>query len=152
MTRKDEAALAPSDRAAMLRWVCHENPILSRVLELLFDRVTDNKRQRQLYSVKDANIHDWNDPFSGAQVFVANINTMSVGVNMHHCCFTGIFINWRLNMKTNWQCCGRLIRIGQQHKVEWIFLKIKNSYHDNIERLAISKWAPQLSAEINLPD
>ncbi|KAF0637159.1 hypothetical protein FPSE5266_20309 [Fusarium pseudograminearum] len=36
--------------------------------------------------------------------------------------------------------------------VEWIFLKIKNSYHDNIERLAISKWAPQLSAEINLPD
>ncbi|CAG1985154.1 unnamed protein product [Fusarium graminearum] len=55
------------------------------------------------------------DPYYGAQVFVANINTMS-------------------------------------HKVEWIFLKIKNSYHDNIERLAISKWAPQLSAEINLPD
>ncbi|KAM0360436.1 hypothetical protein ACHAP4_002513 [Fusarium culmorum] len=55
-------------------------------------------------------------------------------------------------MKTNWQCYGRLIRIGQQHKVEWIFLKIKNSCHDNIERLAISKWAPQLLAEINLPD
>ncbi|KAI6755696.1 hypothetical protein QX201_012332 [Fusarium graminearum] len=33
-----------------------------------------------------------------------------------------------------------------------MFSKIKNSYHDNIERLAISKWAPQLSAEINLPD
>ncbi|VTO85940.1 unnamed protein product [Fusarium graminearum] len=55
------------------------------------------------------------DPYYGAQVFVANINTMS-------------------------------------HKVEWMFSKIKNSYHDNIERLAISKWAPQLSAEINLPD
>ncbi|KAL3608890.1 hypothetical protein FPOAC2_03901 [Fusarium poae] len=181
MTSKDGAALAPSNRAATLRWVCHENPILTRTLELLYDRVTDNKRGVLIYvdipwvqtvtvnvirvagfdcrtippennqAFKDQNIHEWNDPYSSAQVFVANINTMSVGVNMHHCCFTGIFINWHLNMKTNWQCCGRLIRIGQKEKVEWIFLKMKTLYHDNFERLAVSKWAPQRSAEIELP-
>ncbi|KAF9784127.1 hypothetical protein IL306_008459 [Fusarium sp. DS 682] len=46
---------------------------------------------------------------------------------------------------------GRLVRIGQGEQVEWVFIKVKDSYHDNIERLAISKWAPQLSAEIGLP-
>ncbi|KAI5459719.1 hypothetical protein BGZ63DRAFT_405674 [Mariannaea sp. PMI_226] len=30
-------------------------------------------------------------------------------------------------------------------------LKVKNSYHDNIERLNVSKWMVQLSAEIGLP-
>ncbi|CAF3600281.1 unnamed protein product [Fusarium graminearum] len=182
MTRKDENTLAPSDRASMLRWVCAESPLMIRMVELLFLHVNQEKKRVLIYvdtpwiqtvvvnvitvagfnvlttrpstkqSDKDQALQDWNDAYSGAQVFVANINTMSVGVNMHYCCHTGIFISWHINMKINLQCCGRLIRIGQKHQVTWTFLKIADSYHDNIERLAVSKWAPQLSAEIDLPD
>ncbi|CAG1993022.1 unnamed protein product [Fusarium graminearum] len=131
MTRKDENTLAPSDRASMLRWVCAESPLIIRIVELLFLHVNQEKKHVLIYidtpwiqtvvvnvitvagfnvlttrpstkqSDKDQALQDWNDAYSGAQVFVANINTI---------------------------------------------------YHDNIERLAVSKWAPQLSAEIDLPD
>ena len=44
------------------------------------------------------------------------------------------------------------IRIGQPQAVEWFLLKVKGSYHDNIERLCLTKWSHQLAAEIGLSD
>lgn len=97
-------------------------------------------------------IAEWNDPDSDLEIFVANVNTMATGVNMHHCCSKGAFINWHLNAKTMLQIVGRLVRIGQKHQVIFHLLKVKNSYHDNMERLCTTKWATQLSAEIGLAD
>jgi hypothetical protein len=100
---------------------------------------------------RNAAIHQWNDPDSSAQVFVANVNTMATGVNMHTCCHVGMFLSWHLNMQTNLQCKGRLVRIGQTERVIWYMLKCADSYHDNMERMGITKWSPQISAEVNLP-
>ena len=64
---------------------------------------------------------------------------LNAGVNMHECRHKGISVCWHLNMKVKMQCCGRLVRIGQMYQVEWVFLKVMDSYHDNMERLAITK-------------
>lgn len=97
-------------------------------------------------------IAEWNDPEYDLEIFVANVNTMATGVNMHHCCSKGAFLNWHLNAKTMLQIVGRLVRIGQKNQVIFHLLKVKNSYHDNMERLCTTKWAAQLSAEIGLAD
>lgn len=97
-------------------------------------------------------IAEWNDPESDLEIFVANVNTMATGVNMHHCCSKGAFLNWHLNAKTMFQIVGRLVRISQKDQVIFHLLKVQHSYHDNIERLCITKWATQLSAEIGLAD
>lgn len=96
-------------------------------------------------------ISQWNDPLSNLQVFVANIQTMSVGVNLHKACCKGIFLNWHLSAKAMLQMIGRLNRIGQTGHVSFHLLKTMGSYHDNIERLNIAKWMVQLSAECALP-
>ncbi|KAH7176969.1 hypothetical protein EDB81DRAFT_752285 [Dactylonectria macrodidyma] len=70
---------------------------------------------------------------------------------MHHCCSRGAFACWHLNADVIHQGCARLIRIGQEKSVEWRLLKVRDSYHDNIERICVTKWAVQLSAEIALP-
>ena len=36
------------------------------------------------------------------------ITTMTVGVNMHNCCHTGIFMDWHFNMRANWHYCSQL--------------------------------------------
>ncbi|KAJ4114781.1 hypothetical protein NW768_011335 [Fusarium equiseti] len=46
----------------------------------------------------------------------------------------------------------RLLRINQKKPATFHLLKTKNSYYDNIERICCTKWATQLSAEVNLPD
>ncbi|KAH6997294.1 hypothetical protein EDB80DRAFT_727551 [Ilyonectria destructans] len=71
---------------------------------------------------------------------------------MHMCCSKGVFVCWHLNGDIMHQGCARLIRIGQDETVEWVLLKVRNSYHDNLERMCVTKWAVQLSAEIALPD
>lgn len=43
-----------------------------------------------------------------------------------------------MNAKAMLQIIGRLIRIGQTKKVEFLLIKVKDSYHDNIERIMLS--------------
>ncbi|KAF5575347.1 snf2 family helicase [Fusarium pseudoanthophilum] len=88
-----------------------------------FDIVTIRPSTKQ--SEKDEILEAWNNPHSGLQVFVANINNLNAGINMHECCHRGIFISWRLNMKVNMQCTGRLVRIGQKKKVVWKSVRSK---------------------------
>ncbi|CVK94439.1 uncharacterized protein FMAN_03543 [Fusarium mangiferae] len=115
-----------------------------------FDVVT--VRPSDSSSIKNNIIAKWNDPSSGIEVFVANASNMGTSVNMHTCCCRGIFMNWLMTAKAMLQIIGRLIRINQAKPVKFHLIKLKNSYYDNIERICVTKWANQLSAEVMLPD
>ncbi|KAF3073074.1 hypothetical protein CFAM422_004965 [Trichoderma lentiforme] len=56
------------------------------------------------------------------------------------------------NAKTILQIYGQLNRLGQKNTVKWHNLKIKNSFHDHQERVLLTEWSRQLSAETSLPD
>ncbi|KAL2682399.1 hypothetical protein Neosp_006850 [[Neocosmospora] mangrovei] len=180
-TRSDPHLLAPSDRAAFLRWFAAESPVIIRVFQLLLQWVRKEKQRVLLFvdtpwiqsvvvsaltlhgyvvgTVRSNNtaaerasiIAQWNNPKSKLQVFVANIQTMSTGVNLHKCCCKGAFLNWHLSASSMHQMIGRLNRLGQKGAVDFRLLKVQDSYHDNIERLNVTKWMIQLSAEIGLP-
>lgn len=94
---------------------------------------------------------EWNDLRSDLEVSMANINTMSTGVNLHKCYSKGIFVNWHLNAQVQEQTITRIVRIGQTRAVHWQMVKLKNRYHDNIERLSVTKWMAQLAVETRLP-
>ncbi|KAF4463903.1 hypothetical protein FALBO_9275 [Fusarium albosuccineum] len=179
-TRIDEHMPAPEGRAGWLRWLPGQSPILTRGLQLAL-RYCREQRERFLVYVDDPWIQciavafftiagfnvgtvrscdkvsarnkiiaDWNDPTSDLHIFVANIDTMK-DVDMHHCCSKGAFFGWHLNARGMRQAIGRPIRINQKKEVMFHILKVKNSYHDHIERICITKWANQLSAKIPLP-
>ncbi|KAL6787585.1 hypothetical protein J3E68DRAFT_445441 [Trichoderma sp. SZMC 28012] len=101
---------------------------------------------------KLAAIQSFSDPKSDTQIFIANINIMSTGVNLHHACDRGILATFHLNAKTLQQVHGRLNRLGQKQAVIWHNIKVKDSFHDHQERMLSMKWVKQLSAECNLPE
>ncbi|KAH8124223.1 hypothetical protein LI328DRAFT_87922 [Trichoderma asperelloides] len=76
---------------------------------------------------------------------------MSTGVNMRTACSKDILANLHFNATTIQQIHGRLNRLGQRYKVQWHNLKIMNSFHDHQERVTLTKWSRQLSAECKLP-
>ncbi|KAF5009663.1 hypothetical protein FDECE_4132 [Fusarium decemcellulare] len=182
VTNTNPDLYAPTTSSSLIRWLAAESPIMTRALDLAFQHVRGDKKRLLFYvdmpwiqavvvamftiagynvltirsSDKPAHrnrvLNEWNDTDAHCDIFVANINIMATGVNMHQACSIGVFLCWHLNFKVNLQAMGRLIRIGQKEAVRWHLLKVKNSYHDCIERLSLSKWASQLSAEIGLPD
>ncbi|KAJ3527284.1 hypothetical protein NM208_g10777 [Fusarium decemcellulare] len=178
--RIEEHMPAPEGRASWLRWLPGQSPILTRGLQLAW-KYCRKQRERFLVYVDDPWIHcivvafftiagfnvgtirscdkasdrnkiiaDWNDPASDLNIFVANVDIMK-DVDMDHCCSKGAFFGWHLNARGMCQAIGRLIRINQKKEVMFHILKVKNSYHDHIERICITKWANQLSAKIPLP-
>ncbi|KAF5963589.1 hypothetical protein FBULB1_13287 [Fusarium bulbicola] len=181
-TNSDPSVLPPGDRAAYIHWLCYMSPVMTRTLELVWKYVREENERVLVYVdtpwiqaivvqlftiagfdvvtvrpsdktiVKNKMIAEWNNPNSGMEVFVGNVNNMGTGVNMHTCCCRGIFMNWLLNAKGMLQIIYRLIRINQVKEVKFHLLKLKNSYYDNIERICVTKWAIQLSAEVMLPD
>ncbi|KJZ73345.1 hypothetical protein HIM_07349 [Hirsutella minnesotensis 3608] len=117
------------------------------ILDILgFNVVTTRPSDKQAH--KQSVIDDFNNPAKAAQVFVANINTMAVGVNLQGACSLGILIAYPHNAKTTNQICARLHRIGQKKPVIWHFIRVKDSFHDHQERMSLEKWARQLSAEM----
>ncbi|KAJ4858162.1 hypothetical protein T069G_06429 [Trichoderma breve] len=56
-----------------------------------------------------------------------------------------------LNAKTILQIHGRLNRLGQKNAVKWHNLKVKNYFHDHEERVLLTKWSRQSSAEASFP-
>ncbi|KAH6977342.1 hypothetical protein BKA56DRAFT_674161 [Ilyonectria sp. MPI-CAGE-AT-0026] len=140
--KKDPAFLAPSDRGSII--VC------STLTTAGFNVGTVRSSDKQTHCTKV--IAEWNDPESDLEIFVANVNTMATGVNIYYCYSKGAFLNWHLNAKTMLRIVGRLVRIGQREQVIFHLLKVKHSYHDNMERLHTTKWATQLSAEIGLAE
>ncbi|KAF5547475.1 snf2 family helicase [Fusarium mexicanum] len=182
LTNNAPSFLPPGDRATYIHWLCYESPVMTRTLELVWQYVREEKERVLVYvdtpwiqaivvqlftiagfdvvtvrpsdsaNTKNNMIAKWNDPSLGIEVFVANANTMGTSVNMHTCCCRGIFMNWLMNAKAMLQIIGRLIRINQVKAVKFHLIKLKNSYYDNIERICVTKWANQLSAEVMLPD
>ncbi|KAL7940427.1 hypothetical protein V8C42DRAFT_356270 [Trichoderma barbatum] len=172
---------APAGRLGWLTWLTATSPILARTLELCHNHVHKNQQRVVIYidtpwiqqimyaallmagfntltvrssdkpGAKIESIRLFADPTSDAEVFVVNINIMSTGVNLHSACATGIIANLHFNAKTLLQIHGRLNRLGQTHQVRWYNLKVKNSFHDHQDRVMLTKWARQLSAECNLP-
>ncbi|PTB47394.1 hypothetical protein M431DRAFT_102340 [Trichoderma harzianum CBS 226.95] len=180
-TCPDPYVLPLTDRAAWVHWLAGTNPMLARTLELCYRYVHEKKErvlvyidtpwvQQMMYAallmagyktltVRSADkpaakveaVEKFSDPRSDAQVFVANINIMSTGVNLHHACCYGILATFHFNAKTIQQVHGRLNRLGQKKAVIWHNLKVKDSFHDHQERMLLTKWSRQLSAESNLP-
>lgn len=103
-------------------------------------------------SEKLAQVQDFTSRTSVSNVFIANINIMAAGVNLHGQCHLGILINFTYNAKQILQLLFRLWRIGQALPVVWHIIKTKNSFHDHQEERCLVKWVRQLSAEAGLPD
>ncbi|KAM0425330.1 hypothetical protein ACHAPT_009386 [Fusarium lateritium] len=181
-TRTERDILASSDRAVFLRWFAAESPIMIRTFDLLLQYVRRDRERVLIFvdtpwiqsvvvsvltrfgyvvaTVRSSNsaaekaaiISQWNNPDSNLQIFVANMQTMSVGVNLHRCCSKGISMSWHHSAKVMQQMVGRLNRLGQRGAVRFHFLKVIDSYHDNIEMFNITELMAQLSAEIALPE
>ncbi|KAL6825252.1 hypothetical protein V8C40DRAFT_287715 [Trichoderma camerunense] len=182
LTRLDPYVNSPTGRSGWLNWLCATSPILSRCLELVHRYVLQDKERIVVYvdtrwiqqlmfaAMKMAGFHTLTvrsadkpdakveavrlfcDPASEAQVFIANINIMSMGVNLHTACCKGVLVNMHFDAKTILQIYGQLNRLGQKNAVKWHNLKIKNSFHDHQERVLLTEWSQQLSAETSLPD
>ncbi|KAL6901178.1 hypothetical protein GGI43DRAFT_383518 [Trichoderma evansii] len=180
-TRLDLDANYHSDRSGWLHWLCATSPILSRSLELAHRYIHEQKERLIIYvdtpwiqqmmyvAMKMAGFNTstarsldkpnsrikavqlFSDPTSKAEVFVANIAIMSAGLNLHTACSKGLLINMPFSANTILQIHGRLNRLGQTKAVKWHNLKVKNSFHDHQERVLLTKWSHQLSAEANLP-
>lgn len=54
-------------------------------------------RSSDSHAVRDFKMDPWNKPKFKRQLFVTNSNTMATGVNMHACCWKGVFMCWHLN-------------------------------------------------------
>ncbi|KAI9172675.1 hypothetical protein HJFPF1_02185 [Paramyrothecium foliicola] len=165
-----------------LGWLMATSPITTRVLELCCQYVYHEKRrvliyceipwiQQMLYATlrmakfrvntiratdavaqRSRYVAEFNDPTSECQIFLANLNIMASGVNLHTSCSHGIMINFPHNAKITKHAHGRLNRIGQKDKVIWHDLKVIDTYHDYQEKSALSKLACQMSAEVTIPD
>ncbi|KAL7813893.1 hypothetical protein V8C44DRAFT_363803 [Trichoderma aethiopicum] len=177
----DPDVLTLTERASWLHWLAATSPILARTLELCHRYVHEKKERVLIYvdtpwiqqlmygallmagfktltvrSLDDSisrvkAIESFSDPLSDSQIFVANINIISTGVNLHHACCFGILATLHYNAKTLQQVHGRLHRLGQRKAVVWHSLKVRDSFHDHQERVLLTKWSRQLSAEANLP-
>jgi hypothetical protein len=97
-------------------------------------------------------IAEFSDPTSQSQIFLANINIMATGVNLHECCSRGIILGFHHNAKIITHAHGRIHRINQKNPVVWHDIKVKDTYHDHQEKSCMTKLVKHLSAEADIPD
>ncbi|KAM0542074.1 hypothetical protein ACHAO7_010139 [Fusarium culmorum] len=152
----------PLDRITFFRWLIEKSPTFIRAMQLMHHYIRlENTRVLlvvdtpwiQNYVVASLVLFGYNnDPTSSLEVFVANVQTMSTGVNLHKACHIGIFLNWHLNATVMEQTFARIDRLGQKHAVRWFLLKTPNTYHDNIERMVTAKWIVTTSTQSALPE
>ncbi|RBR24736.1 uncharacterized protein FIESC28_02509 [Fusarium coffeatum] len=113
----------------------YKSPVMVRALELAWQYVRDQGQRVLIYvdtpwiqcvtvglfrlagfdtvtvrpdhdvNEKSKVIAAWNDPKSRNEVFIANVNTMGTGVNMHGCCSKGMSLNW---LRTQSRCSRSL--------------------------------------------
>ncbi|KAF4452903.1 snf2 family helicase [Fusarium austroafricanum] len=172
---------APTDRSSFVRWLCAKSPTFVRALQHLEFFVGEQNKRALLvvdtpwiqifvvstlthfgYNVatvpaEDSNadriyiLDQWNDSSVPLNCFVANVNTMSVDVNLYHACQIGLVLNWHLSATVMEQHMFRLHRLGKEEIVKWFLLKTANSYHDNLERLVVQRWMVTASTQCGLP-
>ncbi|KAF5568332.1 hypothetical protein FPHYL_2870 [Fusarium phyllophilum] len=144
----DRSVKALGSRSVTIGWLLYRSPIMTRALDLAIKYCKD-KKERLLVYVEDSwiqcvlvglfvtagfdvgtvrtsdstvatdrIIREWNNPQSGLEIFVANVNT-----KVMHAAPATVHI-----------------------------LKLRWSHHDEVERICCTKWAMQLSKDINLPE
>jgi hypothetical protein len=89
--------------------------------------VVNTVRSGDKASKKDFEIAAFNDRMTKSQIFVANVNIMATGVNLHRCCSADILLNFHTSMKMVAQLFKRLHRVGIEKPVYWEVVKVKNS-------------------------
>ncbi|CVL12374.1 uncharacterized protein FPRN_03580 [Fusarium proliferatum] len=102
----------------------------------------------------DRIIREWNNPRSGLEIFVANIYTKVMDVDMQKCCSKALVLDWPLEPQRLLRTTNHMVKNTLNGREPAIIhmLKLCWSYQDEVERICCTKWAIQLSNDINLPE
>ncbi len=93
----------------------------------------------------------FNDPNSGVDAFVLNLQVSAVGISLHGCCSRGVFLEPALNRATEWQAIGRIWRYGQEKDVEIVYIHTAGTYMDVIADKSNIKYIEQMRNECAMP-
>ncbi|KAF4454841.1 hypothetical protein F53441_2711 [Fusarium austroafricanum] len=99
----------------------------------------------------DEIIAEWNDPTSDLEILVANVETAVMDVNMHTCCFKALILDWPLEPDGILRTLNHMVQNCETPAIIHM-PKIRDGYYDVVERIFCTKWAMQLSQDINLPE
>ncbi|KAG5766475.1 hypothetical protein H9Q72_005469 [Fusarium xylarioides] len=102
----------------------------------------------------DRIIREWNSPQSGLDIFVANVNTKVMHADMQKCCCKALILDWPLEPERLLRTINHMVknRLNHREPATVHILKLRWSHHDEVERICCTKWAMQLSKDINLPE
>ncbi|KAF5597715.1 uncharacterized protein FSUBG_8365 [Fusarium subglutinans] len=97
-------------------------------------------------------IREWNNPHSGLEIFVANVDTKVMHADMQKCCSKALILDWPLEPERLLRTINHMVknRLNFREPAMVHILKLRCSHHDEIERICCTKWAIQLSKDINL--
>ncbi|KAF5711411.1 purine utilization transcriptional regulator [Fusarium globosum] len=183
-TNTGPSMVPPSTRLDYVRLVCSYSPIMTRALDLAIKYCKDNKERLLVYvedpwiqcilvglfvtagfdvgTVRpsdgtvetDRIIREWNNPRSGLEIFVANIYTKVMDVDMQKCCSKALVLDWPLEPQRLLRTTNHMVKntLNGREPAMIHMLKLCWSYQDEVERICCTKWAIQLSNDINLPE
>ncbi|KAF5709512.1 hypothetical protein FMUND_10000 [Fusarium mundagurra] len=102
----------------------------------------------------DRIIREWNNLQSGLEIFVANVNTKAMHADMQKCCCKALILDWPLEPERLLRTINHMFknRLKRREPATVHVLKLRWSHHDEVERICCTKWAMQLSKDINLPE
>ncbi|KAF5650213.1 uncharacterized protein FTJAE_637 [Fusarium tjaetaba] len=102
----------------------------------------------------DRIIREWNSPQSGLEIFVANVYAKVMHADMQKCCCKALILDWPLEPERLLQTINHMVknRLNRREPAMVHMLKLRWSHHDEVERICCTKWAMQLSRDINLPE
>lgn len=85
---------------------------------------------------------------------MANIYTKVMDVDMQKYCCKALVLDWPLEPERLLRTINHMVKNRLNHREPAMIhmLKVRWSYHDEIERICCTKWAMQLSKDINLPE
>ncbi|KAF4439243.1 hypothetical protein FACUT_4320 [Fusarium acutatum] len=180
----DPSTIASGTRLGHVDLVCLHSPIMTRALDLAIKYCKDSKERLLVYvedpwiqcilvslfvtavfdvgTVRtsdgtvetDRIIREWNNPQSGLEIFVANVDTKVMDVDVQQYCSKALVLDWPLEPERLLRTINHMVknRLNSSEPATVHILKLCWSYHDEVERICCTKWAMQLSKDINLPE
>lgn len=102
----------------------------------------------------DRIIQEWNNPRSSLEIFVANIYTKVMDVDMQKCCSKALVLDWPLEPQRLLRTTNHMVKntLNGREPATIHMLKLSWSYQDEVERICCTKWAIQLSNDFNLSE
>lgn len=89
---------------------------------------------------------NFNHSASSSQILVANVHTLSSGVDLHMACHKGVMMNYHPSPNRVDQIEKSLGRILAKNPVTWHMIRCNDTYNDVQEMRAVNKWAALISA------